>query len=186
MDTIFNYIERNWGKAPQCAYCHSYEPVVLCGECVEHAYCNEKCQKGHWEKEHRMQCIGGGADIETLPRDLWGILSRFMNAEDVKNSRQVSRTLAKNTREAYFERFRWTIFTQSELDDPLLVKVAPFIKSVRISDDLYLSKLQKLGARLKEIHIDTKRILTLIFSRKQQKRSLYMILWNTKVHYLHI
>jgi hypothetical protein len=59
MDTLLNYIKKNWGKTQNCVGCNT-TPTSFCGNCIETVYCGKECQLIHWNQSHQFECISAG------------------------------------------------------------------------------------------------------------------------------
>lgn len=128
METLLNYIEKNWGVAQVCAHCSS-EATAVCGDCMQYAYCGSACQTNHWHAEHKLQCIGGGAgekrareeeeereppgleeiNLGNLTGDIWQYISKFLTVKDLKNLNATQRIIQQNIRRMFFARFRFLV-----------------------------------------------------------------------------
>ena len=55
--SISEEYEMGWEGVPVCNYCGaSHIQVKPCGECKAVAYCDDKCQGAHWQKQHEVMC----------------------------------------------------------------------------------------------------------------------------------
>lgn len=132
MELLLKHIEANWGKMPACGHCAkpaTFGTMFCAGPCVGTLYCNKQCQSNDWPRHH-VQCVGaktgdkrgrdgddenGGPskkidlkDLPNLDRDVWSLIAKYLNLQDLKNLSLVEKRLARVARQRMFDQY-WIV-----------------------------------------------------------------------------
>jgi len=54
-------VDDKGARGDACAHCHkpaakTAKERLLCGKCLQAAYCSQECQKAHWKAGHKVEC----------------------------------------------------------------------------------------------------------------------------------
>jgi len=149
MEKLVDLIAKEWGHIHKC------QSKYVCGQCQVQVYCGKDCQKAHWQI-HQLECIGvkmgikrersngDEEDIEddtqlkklreeiildnlnTNSRDVDNLISLFLNLDDIKNLRLVSR----DRNQQFFWRMQQVNRFSYRIKDPTLLKTVPWLQQI--------------------------------------------------------
>ena len=71
--TFRKKLQEKWNLM-NCVNCGKHQKLKTCRGCMKEAYCCRKCQKSHWNKEHRLECtrIWNNSVLWSVLRDFAG------------------------------------------------------------------------------------------------------------------
>ena len=174
------------GKFDSCGHCKKQSTNLhVCSCCYETAYCGVECQKAHRGK-HVTLIEGVIVEFKgvklNVPNDVFNIISKWLDADDLKNLRLVNKDMNQAIRRLLFER---SVFDLTTIDRSLLKYILTnertnVLKDLVFDDDKefdewqmtirlkgYINRVLNVMMMCKKIRVNTKNELELLKKWRQ-------------------
>lgn len=162
---LLSYVKARWGKDQRkCDKCQRNDATLTCASCKDVQFCgaqacgaDHRCLIGNPVKRGREGGEEGGEkiyDLNDIPPDVWGIVMKYLNVEDMKSLSVVDKQRLRGMRtRGVAQRFLWRISLEAYRN----IRDKPWMKNIQrivVNSLITLEALKDIGLTLTQVRLE--------------------------------